>query len=166
MTSHHALDQNPFSTPGGLYRDSEKKVSRLVTQDAAKDSAMRTSESGSMSGSMSVRSWENNSFSPTSTTIASGGRGRVPVRDFRGTIPPPSWARDKDYSACVACQTEFTLFLRRHHCRGCGLIFCHKCTPKPKMFLPLSWHMSEAERVCRTCAGQLRPLQAALGVKG
>ena len=94
MTSHHALDQNPFSTPGGLYRDSEKKVSRLVTQDAAKDSAMRTSESGAMSGSMSVRSWENNSFSPTSTTIASGGRGRVPVRDFRGNIPPPSWARE------------------------------------------------------------------------
>ena len=154
-----------LSTPGGLYRDSEKKLSRLVTEDAAKDSAIRTSESGSTSGSMSARSWENKSFSPL-RRLSRAVAEVVCQCELPGNIPPPSWARDKDYSACVACQTEFTLFLRRHHCRGCGLIFCHKCTPKPKMFLPLSWHMSEAERVCLTCAGQLRPLQAALGVKG
>lgn len=30
---------------------------------------------------------------------------------------------------CAACQTEFSLFTWKHHCRSCGLIYCGNCTP-------------------------------------
>lgn len=28
----------------------------------------------------------------------------------------------------IACATDFNAFVRRHHCRNCGDIFCDKCT--------------------------------------
>lgn len=38
------------------------------------------------------------------------------------------WQHDKDISRCTHCQTKFSFFERRHHCRCCGNIFCHSCT--------------------------------------
>ncbi|CAN0078455.1 unnamed protein product [Sphacelaria rigidula] len=29
---------------------------------------------------------------------------------------------------CYECDTMFTMFRRRHHCRVCGQIFCHHCS--------------------------------------
>lgn len=34
------------------------------------------------------------------------------------------WQDDDDAFRCYECEHEFSLFRRRHHCRGCGLIFC------------------------------------------
>ena len=38
------------------------------------------------------------------------------------------WKADTSTNNCHHCQVAFTLFLRRHHCRLCGDIFCGKCT--------------------------------------
>jgi len=86
-----------------------------------------------------------------------GGIGRnVPQRNFMDPgIQPPTWFSNKDRTKCVCCEITFTTFIRRHHCRGCGLIFCADCTPAPKLLLPLSWKATAPERVCGTCA---RPL--------
>ncbi|KAG5018207.1 hypothetical protein JHK87_014062 [Glycine soja] len=35
---------------------------------------------------------------------------------------------DEAVSKCTACGTDFGAFVRRHHCRNCGDIFCDKCT--------------------------------------
>jgi hypothetical protein len=40
------------------------------------------------------------------------------------------WMSDKSSTACYECNRSFTLFLRRHHCRRCGRIFCAACCPK------------------------------------
>jgi hypothetical protein len=150
----HARDDNPFATPGGTYRGHEKSVSKLKVAEAA-ESASRTSES-----LMSPRrSWQSDGLSPTNLAGASGGR--VPVRNFRGNVSAPTWARDKNYPACISCSREFTLLLRRHHCRGCGLIFCAGCTPS-KMQLPTSWGIKDPKRVCLTCATQLRIAQSGI----
>lgn len=38
------------------------------------------------------------------------------------------WVPDEAVTKCNACGTDFGAFLRKHHCRNCGDIFCDKCT--------------------------------------
>jgi hypothetical protein len=37
------------------------------------------------------------------------------------------WVEDRYAVRCTACNIKFTLFVRRHHCRGCGHIYCTHC---------------------------------------
>jgi len=37
------------------------------------------------------------------------------------------WLADDLAPQCFTCDAAFSLFLRRHHCRMCGLIFCEDC---------------------------------------
>lgn len=39
-----------------------------------------------------------------------------------------SWMADSSVVSCTKCDRPFTLFLRRHHCRRCGRIFCAECS--------------------------------------
>nr|CCA22718.1 conserved hypothetical protein [Albugo laibachii Nc14] len=47
------------------------------------------------------------------------------------------WVEDDTIQICTGCEKEFTIFVRRHHCRICGLIFCGPCS-RTRMVLPLS----------------------------
>ncbi|CAI0382542.1 unnamed protein product [Linum tenue] len=38
------------------------------------------------------------------------------------------WVPDEAVMKCTGCGTDFNAFIRRHHCRNCGDIFCDKCT--------------------------------------
>ncbi|KAK4490258.1 hypothetical protein RD792_000920 [Penstemon davidsonii] len=38
------------------------------------------------------------------------------------------WVPDDAVTKCTACGTDFNAFVRKHHCRNCGDIFCDKCT--------------------------------------
>uniref|UniRef100_A0A7N1A2A5 FYVE-type domain-containing protein n=1 Tax=Kalanchoe fedtschenkoi TaxID=63787 RepID=A0A7N1A2A5_KALFE len=38
------------------------------------------------------------------------------------------WVPDEAVSKCMACGTDFGAFVRKHHCRNCGDIFCDKCS--------------------------------------
>ena len=55
-----------------------------------------------------------------------------------------SW---KNANACSLCQTDFSLFRRRHHCRGCGESFCYICLPGTTHFA----NVSGEERCCERC---------------
>eukprot|EP00759_Apiculatamorpha_spiralis_P036739 PhF_6_TR37041/c0_g1_i1/m.54189/K04718/SPHK; sphingosine kinase len=48
-------------------------------------------------------------------------------------VPTPShcirWQPDWEVERCNACNTSFGLFHRRHHCRGCGLVYDNTCCP-------------------------------------
>ena len=37
------------------------------------------------------------------------------------------WVDDTAVTHCYECQTLFSFFLRKHHCRNCGRIFCFDC---------------------------------------
>jgi hypothetical protein len=56
--------------------------------------------------------------------------GLLPTGERRGIIclPKEKWQRDADVLSCTICGVEFSLFVRRHHCRICGNVFCHQCT--------------------------------------
>ena len=38
------------------------------------------------------------------------------------------WIDDDSVDECYKCHTSFGWYIRRHHCRGCGRIFCYDCS--------------------------------------
>ncbi|VDO97902.1 unnamed protein product [Heligmosomoides polygyrus] len=53
--------------------------------------------------------------------------------EVQEALPLPSfigvrWVPDEDCEQCTACSATFTVVRRRHHCRNCGRIFCHRCS--------------------------------------
>ncbi|XP_052451070.1 FYVE and coiled-coil domain-containing protein 1 isoform X2 [Carassius gibelio] len=59
------------------------------------------------------------------------------------------WLVDKEATHCLGCQGQFTWWLRRHHCRLCGRIFCYYCSNNYVMT-----KNSKKERCCRECYTQ------------
>jgi hypothetical protein len=44
-----------------------------------------------------------------------------------GLLTSALWMKDEDVQRCCECNSEFTLFNRRHHCRVCGRIVDKRC---------------------------------------
>ncbi|KAK9989807.1 hypothetical protein SO802_030046 [Lithocarpus litseifolius] len=82
----------------------------------------------------------------------SGNDGNVSrSRDF--------WMPDHSCRVCYECDSQFTIFNRRHHCRLCGRVFCAKCTtnsiPAPSDHPRYSGREDwERIRVCNYCFKQ------------
>ncbi|KAI8932351.1 hypothetical protein NX059_010544 [Plenodomus lindquistii] len=51
----------------------------------------------------------------------------------------PVWQPDAEVDRCPVCRRHFTFLLRRHHCRKCGRVVCHSCSPHritiPRQFI-------------------------------
>ena len=61
---------------------------------------------------------------------ASSGRPSADawIRRFRGEgLSRKYWMADETAKECRDCLMPFTPLRRRHHCRICGQIFCHRC---------------------------------------
>ncbi|XP_057797068.1 1-phosphatidylinositol-3-phosphate 5-kinase FAB1B-like isoform X2 [Salvia miltiorrhiza] len=79
----------------------------------------------------------------------------IPWRSEPAHVSRDFWMPDESCRVCYECDTQFTLFNRRHHCRLCGRIFCSKCTlnciptlsSEPKL-PPEDW---DKIRVCNYC---------------
>ena len=65
----------------------------------------------------------------------------------------PIWVPDGRVTMCQECHVEFTLIVRRHHCRACGRVICNACS---NCEAPLKWNDFKAERVCYICFEELR----------
>ncbi|XP_075673329.1 1-phosphatidylinositol-3-phosphate 5-kinase FAB1B isoform X2 [Castanea sativa] len=69
------------------------------------------------------------------------------------------WMPDHSCRVCYECDSQFTIFNRRHHCRLCGRVFCAKCTTNsvpapsdcPRHSAQEDW---ERIRVCNYCFKQ------------
>ena len=61
-------------------------------------------------------------------TFAKDGSDGAPPESFHpGVVGElgdivPIWVPNKRVAMCQACQAEFTLLVRRHHCRACGKV--------------------------------------------
>jgi hypothetical protein len=42
-------------------------------------------------------------------------------------VPTSLWQADHQADSCKTCRATFTKLRRRHHCRGCGFVFCDSC---------------------------------------
>eukprot|EP01113_Clastostelium_recurvatum_P034539 TRINITY_DN4699_c0_g1_i2.p1 TRINITY_DN4699_c0_g1~~TRINITY_DN4699_c0_g1_i2.p1 ORF type:complete len:556 (+),score=119.84 TRINITY_DN4699_c0_g1_i2:96-1670(+) len=61
---------------------------------------------------------------------------------------PSRWLTDDATDRCMACSTRFSFMLRRHHCRGCGRLFCGSCTSQRATMVE---HAYKPVRVCNPC---------------
>ena len=69
-----------------------------------------------------------------------------------------AWQPDDEAKACPHCGKEFSLTVRRHHCRACGRCVCGSCskgTAKVRGYEGL-------ERVCDECKEKTAPSAAAV----
>ncbi|XP_043759374.1 rabankyrin-5 isoform X1 [Cervus elaphus] len=58
----------------------------------------------------------------------------------------PPWC---DGSNCYECTTKFGVTTRKHHCRHCGRLLCHKCSTKE---IPIiKFDLNKPVRVCNIC---------------
>ncbi|XP_077236493.1 1-phosphatidylinositol-3-phosphate 5-kinase FAB1B-like [Tasmannia lanceolata] len=82
----------------------------------------------------------------------------IPRRPKPANVSRDFWMPDHSCRVCYECDSQFTIFNRRHHCRLCGRVFCAKCTANsipaksddPKSFRE-EW---ERIRVCNYCFKQ------------
>ncbi|KAL4178859.1 hypothetical protein AMTRI_Chr13g117270 [Amborella trichopoda] len=85
-------------------------------------------------------------------------RSWIPRRPEPPHVSRDFWMPDRSCRVCYDCDSQFTIFNRRHHCRTCGRVFCAKCTSNS---IPLSVddqriNREERERlrVCNYCYKQ------------
>ncbi|CAG0919405.1 unnamed protein product [Notodromas monacha] len=57
------------------------------------------------------------------------------------------WADDAEVTKCFGCEKDFSISRRKHHCRACGMIFCHGCSDNT---MPLQCSKKPV-RVCDGC---------------
>eukprot|EP01065_Artemidia_motanka_P027546 TRINITY_DN32735_c0_g1_i1.p1 TRINITY_DN32735_c0_g1~~TRINITY_DN32735_c0_g1_i1.p1 ORF type:complete len:569 (+),score=75.59 TRINITY_DN32735_c0_g1_i1:114-1709(+) len=96
--------------------------------------------------------------SPTDVPVppAAARRASVPQRRVDAPLvalaelaPQPVWKPDYASQQCEGCAASFSVFLRRHHCRGCGWLFCGSCS-RHRTVLPLQG-LTGKVRVCTWC---------------
>ncbi|KAG0412719.1 hypothetical protein HPB47_010110 [Ixodes persulcatus] len=61
------------------------------------------------------------------------------------------WADDSQVAHCTGCQKQFTVTIRKHHCRNCGNIFCNECSARSAT-IPSS---KKPVRVCDGCFAEV-----------
>jgi len=83
------------------------------------------------------------------------------------------WVDDDSVTKCYNCNTLFGFFVRKHHCRLCGRVYCHSCsnyyvkiTPDIIQKLPdknidikkIIWNNHDEVRTCSSCHTQTNNL--------
>ena len=54
--------------------------------------------------------------------------GDVDTGPSGAVCSPDAWIPDESIECCGGCRRDFGLFLRKHHCRSCGYIYCAACS--------------------------------------
>lgn len=85
----------------------------------------------------------------------------------------PCWQPDGDTASCVLCESTFTFFNRRHHCRKCGRVVCASCSaqhvkyfPNSRIVLPdnslIRANPLDHYRTCDECVEEVHMIRRAL----
>ena len=60
-----------------------------------------------------------------------------------------NWTPDQMVSDCMVCNTAFTFFRRKHHCRECGSVICNNCSKWRQTSSPSG--EKSLLRICKSC---------------
>ncbi|KAL8488172.1 hypothetical protein ACS0TY_024453 [Phlomoides rotata] len=82
----------------------------------------------------------------------------IPTRTEPANMSRDFWMPDESCRVCYECDSPFTIFNRKHHCRLCGRVFCARCTTNTVPALPDEPKDGREERdrirVCNYCFRQ------------
>lgn len=83
---------------------------------------------------------------PSAAHLAEADEKCDPIADFVPlTEDSPKW--EKGAKLCNDCGEPFdVVFVRKHHCRMCGQMFCERCAPRR--------HILSKSRGCMKCTGE------------
>ena len=62
----------------------------------------------------------------------------------------PKWIPDDQAMSCAKCNKDFTVWLRRHHCRICFKVFCKNCSTS-KVIKVAGDKKAKKNRACKSC---------------
>ncbi len=79
------------------------------------------------------------------------GRENQSLQMDNAKLQGRKWADDSEVRNCLGCQREFTLTVRKHHCRNCGQIFCSDCSARATAV----GASKKPVRVCDSCFKEL-----------
>ena len=89
-------------------------------------------------------------FLLATTDSSAAGKGTKQSLDAAQNSTAVQWVADEDRDSCQQCNRTFWLFVRRHHCRSCGDVFCYSCSSQSVQL------GSTSQRVCDKCYDQLK----------
>ncbi|XP_025018519.1 lateral signaling target protein 2 homolog [Tetranychus urticae] len=139
--------------PGSSYVNSNS-----VNQFNSAGGVCGASESGNTNNNHHHQQSTHNQIHPSSTSAETSNiLNNTNQRETTRRLLPPIWVPDEMVSACILCDSQFTLIRRRHHCRNCGNIYCNSCC---NYFVPLAHYgFPKPVRVCTICYyGDLRDI--------
>lgn len=145
--TENIYDEPVISSPNEPSIMEESRHRQQLLQQHLQSLSRATSRSGSRSHRHAQIS-NSQSIHQHGTDRRSRHGGSRPRRP-RG---PPVWVPDQLVVACSSCNSPFTLFRRRHHCRACGQIFCGECSRFTKYLN--CWGYNGPVRVCESCFNQ------------
>lgn len=64
----------------------------------------------------------------------------------------PIWRPDSETNNCTECGCQLSFFVRKHHCRGCGNIFCSDCLSNRIIIKNIS---QKPCKVCSSCFAKI-----------
>jgi hypothetical protein len=76
-----------------------------------------------------------------------------------------NWINDTLINNCARCNTVFSFYIRKHHCRCCGRIFCYQCSqyqiiiPEDVSLVINNVYNNLPARVCKTCYNTILDFQ-------
>ena len=91
---------------------------------------------------------------PPSAAVASAPSGALAMMALAQSpqqLGPDLWVQDHLVDNCEMCGADFGFFVRRHHCRFCGHIFCGTCSDKTFPLAKEPGGAKEEVRTCRKC---------------
>ncbi|KAF1976433.1 hypothetical protein BU23DRAFT_456402 [Bimuria novae-zelandiae CBS 107.79] len=157
----HAPSIRPLRTPNYIpaaLRKTEKPAGRSPPK--ADSSLDASTTSWSASGSFGQSPGDSTPISRIATEDMRSIYDDTPLSPVTGPITRNHWQPDSSTVVCTAscCQQPFGFFMRRHHCRKCGGIFCHQHLQKQVRLNEDALFHPEGEwqKACDRCHTQFR----------
>lgn len=82
---------------------------------------------GQMEDALNISKLQKQTFARRRSSVRQDAK-EFSARQQPGGSTQNTWQSSRAAVKCAQCQKKFSLTLRKHHCRGCGSVFCDKCT--------------------------------------
>ena len=78
----------------------------------------------------------------------------ISIKHGCGGVNTSHWVDDRAVRKCMKCGRDFSVAVRRHHCRLCGRVFCWACSDNSANLAELGFN--KPVRVCGRCFDHIR----------